>query len=165
MAARGLTSLAGGVVAGAALAVAIGATTPSNRDIFGNTSTDVSLLAPNNGPCQLGKETIVTVRKNKQITWEVKNGCAQAQTVVVGNVRTDAQTRNTNCEQPTEGGTTSPFQQDDLARRTVTVNAGSDGEIKLKVKSRDVLGGNELTYYYSFCLGQTVVDPTLIVER
>ena len=165
MAARGITLLAGGVVVGAAIALAFSATAPSNRDIFGNTSTDVSLVAPNNGPCALGKETIVKVQKNKQIKWEVENGCAQPQTVVVGNFRTTVQTANGNCDQATEGGATSPFQQDDLARRTVAVSAGSDGEIKLKVQTRDVLGGDELTYYYSFCLGQTIVDPTLIIER
>jgi hypothetical protein len=164
MAARGLTLLAGGVVVGAAIGLAISGMATSNRDIFGNTTTDVVLVAPN-GPCALGKETIVMVQKNKQITWHVKNGCAQAQTVVVGNFRTTAQTSNTNCDAATEGGATSPFQQDDLARRTVAVNPGSDGDIKLKVKTRDVLGNDALTYYYSFCLGQTVVDPTLIIER
>jgi hypothetical protein len=164
MAARGTTLLAGGVVVGAAIGLAIGGMATSNRDIFGNTTTDVVLMAPN-GPCELGKETIIVVQKNKQITWHVKNGCAQAQTVVVGNFRTVAQTDNGNCDQPTAGGATSPFQQDDLARRTMTVGPGDDGDIKLKVKSREALGDNQLTYYYSFCLGQTVVDPTLIIER
>lgn len=164
MAARGITLLAGGVVVGAAIGLAISGMAASNRDIFGNTTTDVVLVAPS-GSCELGKETIVVVQKNKQITWHVKNTCAQAQTVVVGNFRTAPQTNNSNCDQATEGGATSPFQQDDLPRRTVAVNAGSDGNIKLKVKARDVLGNDALTYYYSFCLGQTVVDPTLIIER
>ena len=164
MAARSTTLLVGGVVVGAVIGLGIAAMGTSNRDIFGNTTTDVSLVEPG-GPCELGKETIVTVQKNKQITWHVENGCAQAQTVVVGNFRTTAQTGNTNCENPTEGGATSPFQQNDLARRTVAVGAGSDGNIKLKVKSRGDLGDNPLTYYYSFCLGQTVVDPRLVIER
>ena len=164
MTARGTTLLAGGLVAGAAIALAIGATTPDSRDWWGNTETDVSLVAPTN-TCTLGKETIVTVQKNKQVTWDVENDCAQAQTVRVGNFRTTPQTASTNCDAATEGGATSPFQQDDLARRTVTVDAGSDGEIKLKVKSRGELGEDPLLYYFSICLNQTVADPQLVIER
>ena len=91
MAARGITLLAGGVVAGAAIALAFGR--GDDRDILGTQRRDVSP----------GRRRTLRARqrddsrgqKNKQMTWEVKNGCAQPQTVIVGNFRTASQTGNT----------------------------------------------------------------------
>ena len=107
--------------------------------------------------------------KNKKLTWEVKNFCAQAQLVSWG-FRTAPQTGNTNCSAVTEGGTTSPFQQDEEARRTVSVGAASGGspgkkKSSCEIKSRSNLGGNELTFYFSICLNQAVVNPRLVIER
>ena len=175
MAARGATLLAGGFVTGLAIALAIAAT-PSGRDLLslGNTDTGLSLRDVG-GTCTLtGKETEVVVQKNKKLTWDVRNFCAQAQTVSVGNFRTTPQTANGNCSAVTEGDARSPFQQDDEARRTVSVGAGSaydpeKGKVQLKVRSRGDLGGEALTFYFSLCLGsggnQRVVDPRLVIER
>lgn len=165
MAARGTTLLAVGVGAVAVIAWTLVATLGSGDTETGLTLRDIA------GSCTLtGKETEVVATKNKKLTWEVKNFCAQAQLVSVGNFRIAPQTGNTNCSAVTEGGTTSPFQQDEEARRTVSVGAASGGspgeeKIQLQIKSRSNLGGNELTFYFSICLNQAVVDPRLVIER
>ena len=123
MAARGTTLLAVGVGAVAVIAWTLVATLGSGDTETGLTLRDIA------GSCTLtGKETEVVATKNKKLTWEVKNFCAQAQTVSVGNFRTAPQTGNANCSAVTEGGATSPFQQDDEARRTVSVGAASGAD-------------------------------------
>jgi len=176
MAARGITLLAGGVVVGAAIGIAVGAVRADEPGWFtGNTSTGVSLRVVG-GACTLtGKATEVVVRKNKKLTWEVKNFCGQAQTVSVGNFRRSAQTGNGNCAAATEGeGIPSPFQQDSPDRRTAAVDAASGNDpgkdkIQLMLKSENDLPGDQEPYYFSLCLGvgqeQKVVDPRLVIER
>jgi hypothetical protein len=176
MAARGLTLLVGGVVVGAAIGIAVGAVRADEPGWpLGNTSTGVSLRLVE-GSCTLtGKATEVVVRKNKKLTWEVKNFCEQAQTVSVGNFRRSALTGNKNCGVAIEGeGVPSPFQQDGPERRTAAVNAASGNnpgkvKIQLLLKSEDALPGDQEPYYFSLCLGagesQKVVDPRLVIER
>ena len=162
MAARGLALLAGGIVVGAAIGLAIGA---SALLPFGGASSPIT-LSTKNGSCEVDKDSVVVAKKNKQVTWEVKNNCQDPQTVIIGNFRTDPTTTNTNCAQATFGGATSPFQQDDEPRRTAMVaSGGGTGDITLKVRSSDDLGPNALLYYYNICLGTTIKDPILVIER
>ena len=118
-----------------------------------------------------GKATDVEVGKNKKLTWKVKNHCSSQQTVVVGNFRTTAPRRQQRLQCGNEGGATSPFQQDDEARRTAEPVLAQDKEpnddekIQLKVKTRDVLGGSRLRYYFDICLSTTKVDPRLMIEE
>jgi hypothetical protein len=168
MSGRDVTLLVGGVIAGVVVAAAVGVTA-FGLNLFGDTGTEI-VLRDDSGACTLsGKQTEVQVGKNKKLTWKVRNYCGSQQTVIVGNFRTTAAGRNPNCAAATEGGATSPFQQDDDARRTAVAGPGtendpSDEEIQLKVKPRGELGGNRLRYYFDICLATTKVDPRLIIE-
>lgn len=161
MAARSLVLLAGGLVVGAAIGLVLGASA-----LFKVPDDEASIiLSIKGGSCEVDKDPWVKGIKNKQVTWHVTNNCQSQQTVVIGNFRLAATPTNTNCAQATAGGATSPFQQDEEARRTATVAAsGGQGEIKLKVKSPTDLPGGPV-YYYNVCLGTTIKDPILVIER
>ena len=104
----------------------------------------------------------VTVKKNKKITWAVKNACPAAQTVQLGNFRTGQTSTNGTCADPTEGGATWPFKAGDENNRSVTVPAGQSGEIILREAKN--AGSSELTYYFDICLGGVKGDPRLVIE-
>jgi hypothetical protein len=170
MSGRDATLLVGGLIAGAVVAGVVGVTA-LGWNLFGDTETEI-VLRDEGAVCILtGKQTEVEVGKNKRLTWKVKNHCSSQQTVAVGNFRTTATGGNPNCSAATEGGATSPFQQDDEARRTAVAGPGTeqepndDEEIQLKVKTRDVLGGSRLRYYFDICLAAAKVDPRLIIEE
>jgi hypothetical protein len=173
MAARDVALLASGVIVGAAVAGAIGFGLDWN--LFGDTTTAIDLRVDSGACTVTGKQTEVQVKKNRKLTFRVKNHCDATVTVAVGNFRTSVAAANTDCQNATEGGATSPFTQDDEARRTAEdIGPGSDDDptekkIELKVKKREELGNDQLTYYFGICLGkrpdQRVVDPRLIIER
>jgi len=133
------------------------------KDVWGNTESTITLRQPGGGACTItGKETEVSVKKDKKITWTVVNHCATAQTVSLGNFRAAAAGTQTNCANATEGGATWPFQgRDAIADRQVTVDPADDGDIKQKAKN---LGSSPVEFHFDICLGGTKVDPRLVVD-
>lgn len=119
-----IASIAGtAVVAVGLTAGSVWAIRSSGRDFWGNTESTITLRQPGGGACTItGKETEVSVKKNKKLTWKVVSYCATAQTVSLGNFRITAAGAQTNCTGATEGGATWPFQgADGAADRQVTV--------------------------------------------
>ena len=105
----------------------------------------------------------VAVKKNKKITWTVRNSCTTDQFVSIGNVRA----------QPGENGVTNckagmpespwPFKPQDQARRSVYVpKDGGDEDIVLKEAKND--SGKQDVYYFDVCLGGVKKDPRLVVD-
>lgn len=176
-----LVKVAAGVVVGVAVAaVVLGAT---GRNIWGNTDTDVTLTSVAGG-CELGKATQVRVRKGKDLTWKIKNFCADGtdKIVSVGNFRlatasgagapgTSGTSTTDACADP---GPDYPFT--DASVRTATLKAPerdgdgnvddpTKGKITLKLKGSDVLGKNEMVLSFDICLDRRSADPTLVIER
>ena len=132
--------------------------------LTGNTDKTLDLTASGTA-CTIGTSTgdkDVEVAKNKKVTWTVKNACASAQTVMLGNFRTVPASTQATCANPTEGSATWPFKNGDENNRSVTVPAGSTGEIVLKEAKND--GTTKLTYYFDICLGSVKADPRLIID-
>lgn len=120
------------------------------------------------------KQPSITSHADKWIDFDVISYCDSAQTVMVGNFRTEenpsgAPTNCTNAMYP--AATASIFRQDDAARRTANLAAAAPGEtedddIRLKLKSSTELpGSGTLTYFFDICLNGTKVDPRLVIER
>lgn len=159
-----IASIAGtAVVAVGLTAGSVWAIRKSGKDFWGNTESTITLRQPSGGACTItGKETEVSVKKNKKITWKVVNYCATAQTVSLGNFRITAAGTQTNCTGATEGGATWPFQGPDaLASRQVTVDPADDGDIKQKAKD---LGSSPVEFHFDICLGGTKIDPRLVID-
>lgn len=164
--------IAAGVVIGFVAAAVLGIGF-LGKDVFGNTNTEVTLSSVD-GACTLGKATHLRMRKGKHLKWDIENYCPdETRTVTVGNFRTtSAASTASDCQ---AAGTDYPFDDAALAARTSTLdpatpksNGGVDpskGRIKLKAKSGDDLGENELIYYFDVCLDGTKTDPMLIFER
>ena len=130
--------------------------------LTGNTDKTLDLTG---SPCTIGtsaSDKDVQVTKNKKVTWTVKNGCASAQTVMLGNFRTVQTSTQATCANPTEGGAQWPFKAGDENNRSVTVPAGSTGEIVLKEAKNN--GTAPLTYYFDICLGSVKADPRLVID-
>ena len=173
---RDLVKVALGVVVGAALVAAVGVALgviPSR----GQKTTEVTLSSEGqNGPCGLGKATLVRVGKSKHLVWDVTNYCTDGpKTVSVGNFsRTAPGTdKPLNCDNP---GPDYPFAAENPnPPRSVEIPAAEinsdgsidpkEGEIKLKVKSRGELGQEEILYYFDVCLNGEAKDPKLVIER
>jgi hypothetical protein len=114
------------------------------------------------------------MHKGKQLKWHIANFCPdETRTVTVGNFRTaSAPSTASDCS---GAGTDYPFDDATLAARTSTLDPAtqksngspdpSKGQIKLKAKSRDDLGENELIYHFDVCLDGTKTDPMLVFER
>ncbi len=162
-----------GVVIGVAVATVV------SMGVFGfgdNKKTEVTLSAHGQtGECEVTKAMLIRgVHKGAKLSWEIENYCPEGErTIVVGNFRTDsAPSTAANCD---AAGAAYPFTDGSLNARSRTLrpaetksNGGikpSDGKIELKVKDRNELGDNELTYHFDICLGGTKTDPTLLVER
>lgn len=135
------------------------------------------ILLPSGEPaaCTISfKQPSITSHADKWIDLDVISYCGSAQTVMVGNFRTDENPSGlpTNCTNAMYPATTpSIFQQDDARRRTANLPAAAPGEaeddnIKLKIKSGTELpGSGTLTYYFDICLNGTKADPRLVIER
>jgi hypothetical protein len=104
----------------------------------------------------------VSVKKNKKITWDVKNACASAQAVMLGNFRLAQASTATDCANPTAGGAEWPFKEQDKDNRSVTVNTGDTGQIELKEAKNDTSAA--VTYYFDVCLGGVKKDPRVVIE-
>jgi len=162
-----------GVVVGAALA-ALAVVFGLGVNLFGDTDTTIVVRpdGPNATCIVTGKETEVTVGRNKKINWHVKNFCDASQTLTVGNFRAVGTSGPTDCAAPVAGGATYPFTMDTLAARQSTASAPSGanpgtGKIQLKVNG-GVLGAGMLKYDFDICLGSgsgVKADPQLIIER
>ena len=142
------------VVVGVYLVVALTGNTDKTLDLTGSGSA-----------CTIGtsaEDKNVSVKKNKKVTWTVKNACTAAQTVTLGNFRKGEISTQPACTNPTEGGAAWPFKEQDQNNRSVTVPAGSTGEIVLKEAKN--AGSTPVTYYFDICLGSVKADPRLVIE-
>lgn len=161
---RDVVKIAGGAVVGFAIAALLGA------GIFGvtwrgDTETDVSLYVPGTGgPCTIDKAQYVRTKKGKHVIWKVANHCEGAdRAVTVGNFRkAKGPSGETDCSEP---GTDYPFTNSDHSKRTATVPAHGDRDIKLKVKDSDELGDEALTVYFDICVDKQMLDPELMIQR
>lgn len=161
---RDVVRIAGGAVAGFAIAALLGAGV-FGWNVWGDTETDVALYTPGTGgPCTLAKAQYVRTKKGKHVIWEVANHCEGADRIVtVGNFRKASGPSGANdCSNP---GADYPFTNSDLSKRTATVPADGDRDIKLKVKGRGDLGDQALIVYFDICMDGQVVDPELMIER
>jgi hypothetical protein len=169
--------LVGGLLGGAAVTLLV-AVVGFGLDLWGNTSSTITLRPEGqDGACVItGKETEITVGKNKKLTWKVVNHCPRVQTLAVGNFRDPTEVSVVNdCAAPVLGNVPSPFRQDALADRQVEIPARpptnprpGEKKLELKVKPRNGDGGlpdRELTYIFDICLEGRKVDPRLIVQR
>ena len=132
--------------------------------LTGNTDKTLDLTGSGSA-CTIGTSAAdkdVQVKKNKKVTWAVKNACAAAQTVTLGNFRTVQVSTQPTCTSPTEGGAAWPFKDQDQNNRSVTVPAGSTGEIVLKEAKN--AGTTSVTYYFDICLGSVKADPRLVID-
>jgi hypothetical protein len=131
--------------------------------MFGDTETDL-VLRNKTGPCEItGKETEVTVKNGKKVTWKIKNKCRESdkdEIVTVGNFRTTEESTRENCEQATQGtGVTWPFEEDETVE-----NRSGKAKIKLKLKKVPDLS-RELAYYFDVCSASGgKSDPRLLIE-
>jgi hypothetical protein len=149
------------VVAGVVVVIIVGVYVAT---IIGNTDTALDLNVTG-GACAIVTDAAaknVSVKKNKKVTWAVKNACPAAQTVMLGNFRTVEASTRTTCTDPTEGGAAWPFKDQDQNNRSVTVQARQTGGIVLKEAKN--AGGTALTYYFDICLGGVKKDPRLVIE-
>lgn len=133
--------------------------------LLGNTDTSLDLNVAG-GACTIVTSPTakdVSVKKNKKVTWAVKNACPSAQTVTLGNFRTVQFSSRTSCAEAIEGSPW-PFkdQDSDQNRRSVTVEAGRTSDIVLKEAKN--AGGAQLTYYFDVCVGGVKKDPRLVIE-
>jgi hypothetical protein len=171
--------LVGGLLGGAAVMLLV-AVVGFGLDLWGNTSSTITLRPEGqDGACAItGKETEITVGKNKKLTWKVVNHCPRVQTLAVGNFRDPNEVSVSvvdQCADPVLGKALSPFRQDALADRQVEIPARpptnprpGEKKLELKVKPRNGDGGlpdRELTYIFDICLEGKRVDPRLIVQR
>ena len=132
--------------------------------LTGNTDKTLDLTGSGSA-CTIGTSAAdkdVEVTKNKKVTWTVKNACASAQTVTLGNFRTVQTSTQAACTNPTEGGAAWPFKDQDQNSRSVTVPAGSTGEIVLKEAKNN--GTTPLEYHFDICLGSAKADPRLVID-
>lgn len=131
---------------------------------LGDTKTALDLNVAG-GACTIVTNVIdkdVSVKKNKKITWAVKNACPTSQTLMLGNFRVVQPSTVTDCTKATAGGAAWPFKDDDQAHRAVTVASGASGNIVLKDAKN--AGGTPITYYFDVCLGGVKKDPQLVIE-
>lgn len=169
--------LVGGLLGGSVLALLL-AVVAFDTDIWGNTRSTITLRpdGPSSSCIVTGKETEITVGKNKKLTWNVVNHCPQIQTVSVGNFRAATEVSVANdCASPVLGTTPYPFTKDTLADRQVEIPARpatnpnpGQKKLELKVKPRDGDNGlpdRELIYVFDICLEGRKADPRLVVER
>jgi hypothetical protein len=168
MAQRDGVKIIGGLVAGVVIAtIVLGASGLFN--IFGDRETDVTLSQESDGACTLGKETVVRVKRGKNVKWKIRNYCPSPQTVTVGNFRMAAGSSAGDCSRPTEGEIEFPFTEDE---RTATVEAAEiqegenpdPGKTDMTMKTKD-RGNQQFSYYFDICLGNQKADPRLIIER
>lgn len=157
--------IGGGVVAGVIVggfAILVMGMGGFGKDLFGNTESMITLRVVNSD-CVIGKETEVTVKKNKKITWRVRNLCAGPQTVTLGNFRTASNSSATNCDQAAQGPVW-PFKDEDqgLAYRRVTVDPGKHDDITLRDAKNT--GNTPLLYYFDTCVGSEKQDPRLVID-
>lgn len=132
--------------------------------LSGDKSTDVTLWQVGNGPCEMGKQTYVTVKQEKNLTWKIRSHCKTQAVVAVGNFRPQKDGGNSDCS---AAGSASPFPGQQPASVTLPPaedDDGSKGQIKLKAKKLDN-GEQPETYYFDICLNSVSVDPTLMIER
>src|SRR5207249_9452096 len=104
----------------------------------------------------------VSVKKNKKITWSVKNACPTSQTVLLGNFRVSPPSTLTVCTGATVGGAAWPFKDQDQNNRSVTVPSGGSGDIVLKEAKN--AGSTKITYYFDICVGGVKKDPEMVIE-
>jgi hypothetical protein len=156
MAQSDLVKVAVGAAIGAAIATALVVTLRGGGSPW---STHVT-LSETNGTCTLAKENKVWGKASQDLTWVIDNHCKSDQTVVVGNFRTAAgSSGQNNCSAE---GPQYPF---DSGNRSETVRAEGGRKIKLKVKGSGNLPSGTLKYYFDICLGSTIADPELMIER
>lgn len=126
----------------------------------GDVDTPVVLKA-GKAQCVVTKEETVRIKKDKQLSWSIENGCNEF--VTVGNFRKIQASNATDCLQPTEGGALWPFQDKDALS-----NRQNKKKISLKIKKKGDLPDEELTYYFDICTGvnaESKSDPLLVIER
>ena len=131
---------------------------------FGDTSTSLELNVAG-GACTIVTNVVdkdVSVKKNKKITWTVKNACPTAQTVMLGNFRVTQPNTLTDCTSATTGGAAWPFRDQDKNNRSVTVPSGNSGDIVLKDAKNE--GSTKITYYFDICVGGSKKDPQLVID-
>lgn len=144
------TAVAGGLVVGCG---------GGSRTVRSDKFTHVT-LEDASGSCVLAKENKVWGKVSTDLTWDIDNHCEGTQTVTVGNFRTASGASGQNdCSAE---GPQYPFAS---GSRTVDVGGGSDGKIKLKVKDDGKLPAGPLKYYFDICIGTTIADPELMIER
>ncbi len=154
------------VLTAAVVAAATAVVVVLGRDMFGNTTTDLKLEMSGNA-CTITtpiNDKDVTVKKNKKITWTVRNACTTDQFVSVGNVRRQAEdpAKVPDCK---AGMAESywPFKAQDQARRSVFVpKDGGVEDIVLKEAKNDT--GKPDVYYFDVCTGGAKKDPRLVVD-
>lgn len=118
-------------------------------------------------PCTItaaDKPTTTTVGKTKKVTWHVTNNCTGSQTVMLGNFRAPSGASAANCTEPTQGGASWPFkdQDADASQRTANVPETRTGDITLKEAKNP--GTTKLEYDYDVCLGGARKDPRLVID-
>jgi hypothetical protein len=127
---------------------------------LGNTDTDIMLRMIGN-ECAVGKETLIAVKKNKKITWHVRNECTGQRTVSVGNFRQNQQTDDKTCSKSMTG-ITWPFKAEDENKRAVSPGQGQERNIALHDAKNDT--NSPIEYYFSVCLENAAVDPRLVID-
>jgi hypothetical protein len=133
--------------------------------IFGDVDTDVSLRDREGGCRVTGKETEVSVKAGKKISWKIRNRCGAGTRVMVtvGNFRTREASTAADCTSATATGVTWPFENSEaLAERQ------SETRISLELKDADELPERPTEYYFDICYGPNsgvvATDPRLVIE-
>ena len=129
--------------------------------------TEVRLGNDPQGNCVVvDKAAEVRIKKNKKLSWKIRNDCQNSnELVTVGNIRTTQASGVAHCREALEGsGVTWPFKEDvaDLSERQ------SRTKIDLHIKTASDLPGSPLTYYYDLCTGANAdrkSDPRLVIEN
>lgn len=164
MARRERLMLMGGLIGGILVGVIAGAAL-FETDLFGNTTTRVTLRPETGKDCVIGKETRIEVTQGKRLTWKISNQCAARQAVMVGNFRTEEDPGDlpADCRQATFGGAEYPFTESSEEARSRQVGTADSAPIKLKARSD--LGEGERLYFFDICVNGAKQDPRLIVQR
>jgi hypothetical protein len=144
-------------IVGVVVAVGLGIGGFGN-DLLGNTESTITLRLDAAQKCAVaGKETEVSVKKGKQVTWRVRNYCPGDQTVLLGNFYKANGVSVPDCGL----GSDWPFDDNDKEKRSAKVPEGQKRDIKLKDAKT---GDSQALYTFDICLGGVKMEPRLIID-